>query len=134
MTTIVHSNNSEFLGQHFLYNQRKNRIEIGTIFTTKLSLDDVTRTKITSSQETIKGALGTVGVAAVGGLLFGGAGAVVGGLAGGNKKRASTTQVAFEFNNGTWIVVEYGTGWMDSIFLKEIIAKYSSSVDSPFAV
>ena len=55
-----------------------------------------------------KGAIGTVGGAAVGGLLTGGVGAIVGGMAGGNTiKTFSTTDIAIEFNDGNWVVVHF---------------------------
>jgi len=55
-----------------------------------------------------KGAMGTVGGAAIGGLLTGGVGAVVGGMAGGNTiKTFSNTDIALEFNDGNWVVVHF---------------------------
>lgn len=87
-----------------------------------------------------KGALGTIGGAAVGGLLTGGVGAIVGGLAGGNKVETySTTDVALEFNDGNWIVVHFDntndsdiTGRLNNLIITTLKQKLSQKLENPF--
>jgi len=63
-----------------------------------------------------KGAVGTLGGAAAGGVLFGGAGAVVGALASGNKKILNFSTFGIEFEDGEWVVAEFDNETMPMLY------------------
>jgi hypothetical protein len=107
------------------------------------SINDVKNFKVIDpnvQQVGTKGALGTIGGAAVGGLLTGGIGAIVGGLAGGNNiETFSTTDVALEFNDGNWIVVHFDntndkdiTGRLNNLIITTLKQKLSQKLENPF--
>tara|TARA_B110000503_G_C6818671_1_gene277994 strand:+ start:45 stop:518 length:474 start_codon:yes stop_codon:yes gene_type:complete len=79
--------------------------------------NDIKQCKMVSDSDTViskKTMGGTLAGAAVGGLLTGGAGAIVGGMASGNKhSNIRKSQFAVEFNDGEFIVLElYSKGDM----------------------
>jgi outer membrane lipoprotein SlyB len=87
-----------------------------------------------------KGAMGTVGGAAVGGLLTGGVGAIVGGMAGGNTiKTFSTTDIALEFNDGNWVVVHFDNtnnedvvGRLNNVIIDALKQELAQKATNPF--
>jgi len=87
-----------------------------------------------------KGAMGTVGGAAIGGLLTGGVGAVVGGMAGGNTiKTFSTTDIALEFNDGNWVVVHFDNtnnedvvGRLNNLIIDTLKQELAQKAANPF--
>jgi hypothetical protein len=128
--TVIQSNNATYIGKQFTVD--KKQVQIGSFFGTKIPFNEVTNCKTDVNQHVTKGMAGTIGGAIVGGILTGGVGAVVGGLACGNNKVVTSRQVALEFQNNDWIVVEFGTGWTDDIFFKVVQEKFSSIIESPF--
>ena len=85
-----------------------------------------------------KGGAGTLGGAAVGGLVFGGIGAIVGGMAGGNNtKTFGKDEFAFQFDDGTWLVAvnEYDSstlaGSITSTISTTLRGRFGSQ-DNPF--
>ena len=87
-----------------------------------------------------KGVMGTVGGAAVGGLLTGGVGAIVGGMAGGNSiKTFSTTDIALEFNDGNWVVVHFDNtnnedivGRLNNLIIDTLKQELAQKAANPF--
>lgn len=67
-----------------------------------------------------KGAGGSLGGAAVGGLLFGGAGAIVGSVAGGNKVE-EFKNICIVFTDGEWVVVTSEKGFVGEVGYKALI-------------
>ena len=146
MGKIVKSNNPAFIGKTMLYRKKTDTAEIGGGWFSQATIhpaSEVTNFKIIDPNEqyvATKGMGGTLGTAAVGGLLFGGVGAIVGGLAGGNKVQAfSKTHVALQFSNGDWVVVEYDTaagtmiGPINKVIINAWQKRYAEKQISPFA-
>jgi hypothetical protein len=78
MAKVTQSNNPDYIGKEFCLN-KKGTIDFGVWFgVIKIQQDSITKVKIVMNQHVTKGAAGTLGGAAVGGLLCGGAGAIVG--------------------------------------------------------
>ena len=104
--------------------------------------NEISQYKEFDSNESIastKEATGTLVGAGVGGLAFGGAGAIVGALAGGNKTiKSSKTSLAIEFNDGNWIVLEMNTntdefeGRCNMAVIKDIRNRCAEKAVSPF--
>tara|TARA_B110000003_G_scaffold238060_1_gene243455 strand:+ start:35 stop:457 length:423 start_codon:yes stop_codon:yes gene_type:complete len=138
---IINSNKSEFIGKEFLFNAKQGRkIQISKpgFFKNKLEFEypfsEVTNFKEVGEENTetsIKKGIGTIA---------GGAGAVVGGLAGGNKiKKTSIGKYAMEFNKEDWIIFEADNlnqdtiiGRLNRIIIDEIFKEFSDKQDSPF--
>lgn len=74
-------------------------------------LEEITDVKIvdkTTLMAATKGAIGTLGGAAIGGSVFGEGGAIVGALAGGNNiKKEKETTLGIGFSDGNWVVMEF---------------------------
>ena len=87
-----------------------------------------------------KGTVGTVAGAAVGGILTGGVGAIVGGMAGGNQiETTSTTDCAFEMNDGNWVVIHFSNtndedfvGRCSNVIIDAYKKRFSSNLVNPF--
>ena len=87
-----------------------------------------------------KGTAGSLAGAALGGILTGGAGAIVGGLASGNKiETFSSTEMAFEFNDGNWILVKFANtndedliGRINNLLINTLKKRFAQSIKSPF--
>jgi outer membrane lipoprotein SlyB len=88
-----------------------------------------------------KGTAGTLAGAALGGILTGGVGAIVGSMAHGNKiETFSSTEMAFEFNDGNWIVVKFANtndediiGSLNNVIINILKKRFSQTIASPFA-
>ena len=131
MAKVTQSNNPEIIGKDYVLN-KKGTIDFGVWFATKIPQDSVIKVKAIVNQHITKGAGGTLGGAAVGGLLFGGAGAIVGGLAGGNNKTTRTREIAFQLNDNTWFIVEFTNGFVDDIMFDLTQKRYAPMMSSPF--
>ncbi len=145
---VIQSNDSDIIGKEFLYNHKKGIIQFGThgLFKFKSVLDfpcdSVLEVKELDNQHNSAGTksmLGTVGGAAVGGLLTGGIGAIVGGMASGNKvETSSLTRIGIKFDEGTWAIFEADTssstvvGRLGKVVLENIFKKFSSKTVCPF--
>lgn len=144
---ITQSNISNWIGA-ILVIKKDNQITIAKskLFgTDKLAVyqnNEISQYKEFDSNESIAGAKGATGTllgAGAGGLAFGGAGAIVGALAGGNKVvKSSKTSLAIEFNDGNWIVMEMNTntdefeGRCNIAVIKDIRKRCAEKAVSPF--
>ena len=92
--------------------------------------------EISSESSSSKSVGGTLEGAAIGGLLTGGIGALVGGLAFGNNK-GFDVKIAFELHNGEWFTVHYAsnksTEYHGQRLLKQIKIIWQYYLSSPFA-
>ena len=87
-----------------------------------------------------KSAGGTIGGAVVGGLLTGGAGAIIGAMLGGNKKiKDAKIDLGFKLKNGDWFVATFKTDDAESftssmykIALEAIIKRFAKVTEAPF--
>jgi hypothetical protein len=87
-----------------------------------------------------KGTAGTLTGAAIGGVLTGGVGAIVGGMAGGNKiETFSSTELAFEFNDGNWVVIKFANtnedefvGRVNNLTINLLKKRFAQSLVNPF--
>ena len=147
---IINSNKSEFIGKEFLFNKKQGRkIQISKpgFFKSKLEFEypfsEVTNFKEVGEKNTetsIKKGLGTIAGGVAGGLIAGGAGVAVGGMAGGNKiKKTSIGKYAMEFNKQDWIIFEVDNlnedtiiGSLNRAVINEIFKEFSDKQDSPF--
>ena len=144
---IIQSNQSEFVGRTVNFDKKRNTVSIVKMsFLRKKSIQSYAGNEVTkfteisseSIQESSKSTLGTLGGAAIGGALFGGAGAVVGGLSSGNKsENKSTGRYGIEFANDDWVVIEVDTsdtfiGRVQKHILKEMLTSFAQSVEKPF--
>jgi hypothetical protein len=77
-----------------------------------------------------KGMAGSLGGAAIGGVLFGGFGAVVGAVATGNKIE-DFKNIAVKFTNGDWIVLENKGDWADKTVFKRLVALEGATQECP---
>lgn len=87
----------DYTGKHTLWRNFKGKDLLGP--GKKLKLADIAEFEVIT-EENVKKFGGTLGTAAVGGLLFGGAGAVVGALAGGNKNESVVEIRCFDGTKG----------------------------------
>ena len=146
MSKVIKSNNPAYISKNLVYRKSTDAVEIGGGLFSKatiLSASDVTDFKIidpNAQHVGTKSLGGSLGTAAVGGLLFGGVGAIVGGIAGGNKvKEFAKTHVALQFNTGDWVVIEYDTarGTMIGSINRTLVdvwqKRYAEKQVSPFA-
>jgi len=148
---IINSNKSDYIGKMFDFHHKlkKNKITISKIgfFKNKVEfeypLSEITNFKEVDEQyieTSVKKGLGTVAGGAAGGLIAGGAGAVVGGLASGNKTNKTTkVKYAMEFNKTDWIIFEVDninedslTGRLNRIIITEIFKEFAEKQESPF--
>lgn len=146
---IINSNMSEVIGGSFELTGRTGIINLKKpgFFKNKTvssySVNDVTNFKVMNpnvQKVSTKGAVGTIGGAAVGGLLTGGFGAVVGGLASGNNiETFSTTDVALEFADGNWVVVHFDNtneeefqGRLNSFIITTLKQRFAHLATNPF--
>ena len=142
---IIKSNNQQYIGKQIVLHSKKDHIQIGGGFFSKgiiFSANDVSDFKLIDPEQqhvSTKGIGGTLGTGAIGGLMFGGAGAVLGGLAGGNKvKQFGKTHVALQFSNNDWVVIEYDTsdgvvGWTSKLLIEAWQKRYAEKQDNPFS-
>ena len=87
-----------------------------------------------------KGTAGTIAGAAVGGILTGGVGALVGGMASGNKVETfSSTEIGVEFNDGNWAMVKFAntndddfTGRINNLIITALKKRFSQTLEKPF--
>jgi hypothetical protein len=77
-----------------------------------------------------KGAAGSLGGAAVGGLLFGGFGAVVGAVAGGNKVE-EFKNICIVFTDGEWVVVTSEKGFVSETGYQALIKMAGANNQCP---
>jgi hypothetical protein len=144
---IIKSNNPKYIGATLIWYAKDDTIKIKRSFFFKKIVDelipasDVTNFKIMDPNEQrvgTKGMTGTLGTAAVGGLVFGGVGAIVGGMAGGNKvEHYSKTDVAIQFANGDWAVVQFDTskgmvGGLNRTIIDAWQRRFSAKQENPF--
>ena len=139
MAKVINSNNTKNIGQDFVYNAKKNGVQFGAWFPTFYNkIEDITNFKILDENHTGQtGAMGKLAGAGVGGLAFGGAGAVVGALVGTGNKMIKIKQLAVEFNNKDWIQIEFEDRWADNFILKMFLEAIQETCGveqaSPFA-
>ena len=132
----------EYIGKSDVINLKKNGF-----FKDKTLLsysgDDVKNFKVMDpnvQKVSTKGTAGSLAGAALGGILTGGAGAIVGGLASGNKiETFSSTEMAFEFNDGNWILVKFANtndedliGRINNLLINTLKKRFAQSIKSPF--
>jgi hypothetical protein len=86
----------DYTGKYSLWRTFKGKELVGP---ENLKLADIAGFEVIT-EESVKKTGGTLGTAAVGGLLFGGAGAVVGALAGGNKNESVVEVTCFDGKKG----------------------------------
>ena len=77
-----------------------------------------------------KGSGGSLGGAAVGGVLFGGAGAIVGSVAGGNKVE-EFTNVVIKFTDGEWVVATSEKGFVGDIQYQNLLKLAGTNNECP---
>lgn len=131
MPKVIQSSNPKFVNKDFFIT--KTNIEIGNFFKDKIPLESVTNSKVEMNQHVGKSAGGTIGGAIVGGILTGGIGAIVGGMACGNNKIRTTKTASIEFGDKDWIVVEFGSGYLDTGVFDNTQKFLCSFQLSPFA-
>ncbi len=147
---IKSSNISELINGSFEYLAKTDTINLKKqgFFKNKIILSykatDVKNFKVLDSNVHkigTKGTAGTIAGAAVGGILTGGIGAIVGGMASGNKvETTSTTDCALEMNDGNWIVVHFANtndedfiGRCNNAIIDALKKRFSHNLVSPFA-
>ncbi len=136
MATVINSSNKNFIDHPIAYNGWNNKLEVGGFFGiggTKLKMSDCTNIKIMDDENH----LGTSGSGkavggALGGLAFGGAGAVVGAMMGGGNKIKKIKKLALEFGK-TWFIIEFEDGLVDNVIRDGIIKNANVEQESPFA-
>ena len=148
---VIQSNNSTYLKQDVVYNDKLGKVQIGKLKffggMKPIKEFDVSEVKefkqlnLENVEETNKSTLGSLGGAAVGGLLFGGAGAVVGALSNGNKTKHKTHGTfGFNFKNGDWVLFEYEinpdtmVGRMNKAVVDKLFEVFATKVSNPFEV
>lgn len=134
MAKIIKSNNPKFINSEMAVGRKA--IEIGGFLgfgATKYPLSSVTNFMSEQDVALGKGAAGSLLGAGVGAVAFGGAGAVVGSVVGGNNKKFTTRTVSLEFDNNNWIVVEFKDNMADNLVHNALNILLSQIQDSPFA-
>lgn len=145
---VIQSNESDIVGKEFVFNFKKDIVQFGSHGFLKFKsvldfpCDSVLEVKELDNQHNSAGTksmLGTVGGAAVGGLLTGGIGAIVGGMASGNNvEKSSLTRIGIKFDEGTWAVIEVDTssstmvGRLNKGTVEAVFKKFSSKTICPF--
>jgi hypothetical protein len=146
--TITQSNKEDYIHRDFSFHAKKDLIIIGTKILGmgkkyEIPCDDVIEFKVLDEdskpiQET--SALGKAGGAVVGGLLTGGAGAIVGAMISGNKtKKNLKINLGFKLENKDWFILtldiddqEDWSGKFDKAMLEEITKRFAVKSEAPF--
>ena len=146
--TITQSNKKEYIGKECSFDGGKDKIIIGITWfglgkQLEIPCDDVIEFKVLDEdskpiQET--SALGKAGGAVVGGLLTGGAGAIVGAMISGNKtKKNLKINLGFKLENKDWFILtldiddqEDWIGKFDKAMLEEITKRFAVKSEAPF--
>jgi hypothetical protein len=134
MPKIVNSNKNNFVNQTVFL--KKDYIEIGGfcgLGSTKVPTDQITNFSSEIDSQLGSSTASKLGGAVVGGLLFGGIGAVVGVVSSGNNKKIQKRLLSFEINNTDWFTAEFDNSWTENLFFKEFMDKFSEKQLSPFA-
>lgn len=113
----------DYTGKHTLWRTFKGKDLLGPGKTLKLA--NIAGFEVIT-EESVKKTGGTLGTAAVGGLLFGGAGAIVGALAGGNKNESVVEVRCFD---GTKGLARADSEMMD--ILRKVIFERNMSRSNP---
>ena len=145
---ITQSNKKEYIGKECSFDGGKDKIIIGITWfglgkQLEIPCDDVIEFKVLDEdskpiQET--SALGKAGGAVVGGLLTGGAGAIVGAMISGNKtKKKLKINLGFKLENKDWFILtldiddqEDWIGKFDKAMLEEITKRFAVKSEAPF--
>ena len=145
---ITQSNKKEYIGKECSFDGGKDKIIIGITWfglgkQLEIPCDDVIEFKVLDEdskpiQET--SALGKAGGAVVGGLLTGGAGAIVGAMISGNKtKKNLKINLGFKLENKDWFILtldiddkEDWSGKFDKAMLEEITKRFAVKSEAPF--
>ena len=145
---ITQSNKKEYIGKECSFDGGKDKIIIGITWfglgkQLEIPCDDVIEFKVLDEdskpiQET--SALGKAGGAVVGGLLTGGAGAIVGAMISGNKtKKNLKINLGFKLENKDWFILtldiddqEDWSGKFDKAMLEEITKRFAVKSETPF--
>ena len=146
--TITQSNKENYIHRDFSFHAKKDLIIIGTKILGmgkkyEIPCDDVIEFKVLDEdskpiQET--SALGKAGGAVVGGLLTGGAGAIVGAMISGNKtKKDIKINLGFKLKNKDWFVLtlaeddknSMGATLMQAV-VTVIIKRFATKSEAPF--
>ena len=130
MPKVIQSSNPDFINKNYTIN--KTDIKVGDIFTKSIPVKTVSNCRVDVNQHVGKSVGGTVGGAIVGGLLTGGIGAIVGAMACGNNKIRTTKTIAIEYGKKEWIIVEFGSGFVDNTFFNETQKVLKVFQASPF--
>ena len=146
--TITQSNKEDYIHRDFSFHAKKDLIIIGTKILGmgkkyEISCDDVIEFKVLDEeskaiQET--SSLGKAGGAVVGGLLTGGAGAIVGAMISGNKtKKDFKINLGFKLENKDWFILTLDIddkddwyGKFSKAMLEEIIKRFATKSEAPF--
>ena len=145
---ITQSNKKEYIGKECSFDGGKDKIIIGITWfglgkQLEIPCDDVIEFKVLDEdskpiQET--SALGKAGGAVVGGLLTGGAGAIVGAMISGNKtKKDIKINLGFKLKNKDWFVLtlaeddknSMGATLMQAV-VTVIIKRFATKSEAPF--
>ena len=145
---ITQSNQEDYILRNCAFDEKKDSLIIGTkIFGMgteyKIPCDDVIEFKVLDEdskpiQET--SSLGKAGGAVVGGLLTGGAGAIVGAMISGNKtKKDIKINLGFKLKNKDWFVLtlaeddknSMGATLMQAV-VTVIIKRFATKLEAPF--
>jgi len=145
---ITQSNKEDYILRDCAFHEKKDSLIIGTkIFGMgteyEIPCDDVIEFKVLDEdskpiQET--SALGKAGGAVVGGLLTGGAGAIVGAMISGNKtKKDYKINLGFKLKNKDWFVLTISAddkddwyGKFSKAMLEEMIKRFATKSEAPF--
>tara|TARA_B110000211_G_scaffold196471_1_gene225520 strand:+ start:39 stop:488 length:450 start_codon:yes stop_codon:yes gene_type:complete len=145
---ITQSNKKEYIGKECSFDGIEDKITIGTTWfglgkKLEIPCDDVIEFKVLDEeskaiQET--SSLGKAGGAVVGGLLTGGAGAIVGAMISGNKtKKDFKINLGFKLENKDWFILtldiddkEDWYGKFCKAMLEEIIKRFATKSEAPF--
>lgn len=134
MAKVINSNNPKFINS--LVAVGRKGIEIGGFLglgATKYPLSSITNFKNEEQTMIGKGTGGSLVGAGVGAVAFGGAGAVVGSVVGGNNKKIKNRTLSIEFNSQTWIIVEFDDVWTDNVVHNAILTLMAEQQANPFA-
>ena len=146
---ITQSNKKEYIGKECSFDGgKKDKIIIGVTWfglgkQLEIPCDNVIEFKVLDEdskpiQET--SALGKAGGAVVGGLLTGGAGAIVGAMISGNKtKKDIKINLGFKLKNKDWFVLTISAddkddwyGKFSKAMLEEMIKRFATKSEAPF--
>lgn len=145
---ITQSNQEDYILRDFTFHEKKDSLIIGTkIFGMGteylIPCDEVIEFKVLDEdskpiQET--SALGKAGGAVVGGLLTGGAGAIVWAMISGNKtKKDYKINLGFKLKNKDWFVLTISeddknsmSGTITQVIVTQIIQRFATKSEAPF--